>query len=73
MTDTNCQRASQSLYETIRSRVTRVRLLFPRGFSSKRETARSLIRSGKCPQLTRGLGFVRTCFANVSQGMFEVS
>ena len=64
VTDTNCQRASQSLYETIavslfarlpprallaanhRSRVTRVRLLFPRGFSSKRETARSLRLSG---------------------------
>ena len=61
VTDTNCQRASQSLNETIavslfarlpprallaanrRSRVTRVRLLFPRGFSSKRETARSLV------------------------------
>ena len=59
MTDTNCQRASQSLYETIAvslfARLPPRALLaasplardscsatFPRGFSSKRETARSL-------------------------------
>ena len=60
MTDTNCQRASQSLYETIAvslfARLPPRALLaasplardscsatFPRGFSSKRETARSLL------------------------------
>ena len=52
MTDTNCQRASQSLYETIAvSLFARLPPLardscsatFPRGFSSKRETARSLV------------------------------
>ena len=59
VTDTNCQRASQSLYETIAvslfARLPPRALLaasplardscsatFPRGFSSKRETARSL-------------------------------
>ena len=59
MTDTNCQRASQSLYETIAvslfARLPPRALLaasplardscsaiFLRGFSSKRETARSL-------------------------------
>ena len=35
-----CRRARYS--QLCRSRVTRARLLFPRGFSSKRETARSL-------------------------------
>ena len=67
MTDTNCQRASQSLYETIAvslfARLPPRALLaasplardscsatFPRGFSSKRETARSLqlIGSKRC-------------------------
>ena len=62
VTDTNCQRASQSLYETIAvflfARLPPRALLaasplardscsatFPRGFSSKRETARSLVTS----------------------------
>ena len=71
MTDTNCQRASQSLYETIAvslfARLPPRALLaasplardscsatFPRGFSSKRETARSLCQVLQSNEFNRG-------------------